>query len=198
MRSLDAINLIHTSLTYTCQCVCSSASRKRRPSCSSAARAAWWANSDVGVSGSYGFQGVGPDTLHHARIEPRVKYGTIRRRRRLKTGVGLLLARMATKGNPLKGPVARGLRLEQRIRLSKALKLVGNYTRFAHAGKSAVGQEMGHGKSVEAVFKPKTSIEGREFTAGWNSMTVRSACACLLQLCTAVSAFISKMGVVGC
>lgn len=129
----------------------------------------YWVNKRTGITLHMDTQTVAPDSLMTIRLEPRRKYFKRNGRHRLKTSLGIVKSRMATKSNPLKGPTATGLRLEQRVRISSGSKAVGTAVRFV--GKSSGGsKEIGTACSLETSFKPASSIEGREFMVGWNTM----------------------------
>jgi hypothetical protein len=68
---------------------------------------------------------------HRQRAAAPEQRETRRGRKRFKTGVGLLGARVGVSKNPLKGPTARGARLEHRIRFNKGFKLIGTLVRMA-------------------------------------------------------------------
>jgi hypothetical protein len=129
-----------------------------------------WLNRNTAITVQVENQTVSPDQLMTIRVEPRLKYGKFRGRRRLKTGAGIIKSRLASRGNPMKGNMAHGLRIEQRVRVNKDFKLIGNAVMLK--AKAGASDEVGRAKSLEAIFKPEGSIEGRELMVGWNSMQV--------------------------
>lgn len=121
------------------------------------------------VTGSFDTQTLGGGAvMYTVRMEPRIKYGEIAGRKRLKTAVGLLNTRVAESFDPRKGPVAKGIRLEQRVRITDGLKIIG--THVGMMGGTSSMRERGRAFGLEATFKPKGSIEGRELMVGWNTM----------------------------
>jgi hypothetical protein len=133
-----------------------------------------WLDRNRGLTFGVGYQTIGPsDQLTTLRLEPRVKYGRFRGRRRLKTGVGLYHSRMTQKLNPLGGDVgARGMRLEQRVRVTEALKLILTGAAMGTVGSSR--RETGRAKGIDISYKPKDRVDGREIMVGWNTSTVKA------------------------
>jgi hypothetical protein len=120
------------------------------------------------VTASLESQTLSGDAIYTVRIEPRIKYGEIGGRKRFKTAVGLLNTRIGEEFNPRKGPVAKGIRLEQRVRILEGVKLIGTHVGMMAATSSM--KERGRAFGIEASYKPKSSIEGRELMVGWNTM----------------------------
>ena len=120
------------------------------------------------VTASLENQTLSGDAIYTVRMEPRIKYGEIGGRKRFKTAIGLLITRIGEQFNPRKGPVAKGIRLEQRLRLTNDLKVIG--THVGMMGGTSSMRERGRAFGLEATFKPKGSIEGRELMVGWNTM----------------------------
>lgn len=120
------------------------------------------------VTTSLESQTLSGDAIYTMRVEPRFKYLEINGRKRLKTAIGLLNTRIAEEYDPRKGPVAKGIRLEQRVRVSDGLKIIASHVGMVGATPSS--KERGRAWGLEATYKPKGSIEGRELMAGWNTM----------------------------
>jgi hypothetical protein len=113
-------------------------------------------------------QTLSGDAIYTVRVEPRLKYGNLGGRKRFKTAIGLLNTRIGEEFNPRKGPVAKGIRLEQRVRLTDGIKVVGSHVGMM--GGTSNMRERGRAFGLEASYKPKSSIEGRELMVGWNTM----------------------------
>lgn len=127
------------------------------------------------VTTSLESQTLSGDAIYTLRVEPRIKYLKVNGRKRLKTAFGLLNTRIAEEYDPRKGPVAKGIRLEQRVRVSDGLKITGSHVGMTGATPSS--RERGRAWGLEATYKPKGSIEGRELMAGWNTMSTERLAA---------------------
>jgi Translocase of chloroplast 159/132, membrane anchor domain len=128
-----------------------------------------WLGKNLSLTTATDSQTIGAnDMLFTARVEPRVKWLQVRGSRRMKTSVGFLAARRGGSFKPHTGPMARGWRAEQRVRITKGLKLIATAAQLQ--GKSSLGTEVGRAVGVEGVLKPQDSIEGLEVSAGYNSM----------------------------
>lgn len=69
----------------------------------------------------------------------------------VQTAVGLMWSRLGENRSPRKGATVRGMRVEQRVRISPKMKIIATGVRLG--GKTAVGGERGRALGVEAIYK---------------------------------------------
>ena len=89
----------------------------------------------------------------------------------VQTAVGAVVSILGENNNPLKGNRVQGVRVEQRVRIHKKVKLCLTGARLAAAGSTV--NDRGHAYGFETVYKDATDPQSPELQVSYNHMKHR-------------------------